>query len=104
MAKLAEPTEHRLFLMEEEWDYSEEEASRAVFNALKEISEDFRNLIRDFRIDQPSKFVEVEYLSRGAFMRYFMQRIKEGVPYGQMKPLKMINSEHSEVINRLREA
>ncbi len=103
IAKLIEPTERLLLLMEKEWDYSEEEASRAVFNALKEISEDFRSLIRDFEIEQPSKFIEVEYLSKGAFMRYFMQRIKEGVPYGQMKPLKIINPEHSEVISRLRE-
>ena len=102
IAKLTEPSEHLLLMMEKEWDYSEEEASRAVFNALKDISEDFRNLIRDFEIEQPSQFIEVEYLSKGAFMRYFMQRIKEGVPYGQMKPLKIINPEHSEIINRLR--
>ncbi len=102
MAKLTEPTERLLLLMEKEWDYSEEEASRAVFNALKDISEDFRNLIKDFEIEQSSKFIEVEYLSKGAFMRYFMKRIKEGVPYGQMKPLKMINPEQSEVINILR--
>lgn len=102
IAKLTEPSEHILVLMEKEWNYSEKEASRVIFNILKEISEDFRNLIRDFKIERPAKFIEVEYLPRGAFMRYFMKRVKEGVPYGQMKPLKLINPEHSEVIDLLR--
>jgi len=102
IAKLTEPSEHLLFLMEKEWDYSEEEASRTIFNGLKEISEDFQNLIRDFNIEQPTKFIKVEYLPKGAFMRYTMKRAKEGVPYGQMKPLKLINPEHSEIIDILR--
>lgn len=102
IAKLIEPSEHLLLLMEKEWDYSEEEASRAMFNALKEISEDFRNLIRDFKIERPGKFIEVEYLPKGAFMRYTMKKAKEGVPLGQMKPLKLINPEQSQIIEVLR--
>ncbi len=102
IAKLIDPTEHLLLLMEKTWDYSEEEASRSVFNALKKISEDFRNLIRDFEIAQPSQFIEVEYLPKGAFMRYLMKKAKEGVPYGQMKPPKLINPEQSEIIDILR--
>jgi hypothetical protein len=102
MAKLTEPSEHILLLMEKEWNYSEEQASRVIFNILKETSEDFRKLIRDFKIEQPTKFIEVEYLPRGAFMRYFMKRVEEGVPYGQMKPLKLINPEKMEIIDILR--
>ena len=102
IAKLTEPIEHLLLLMEKEWDYSEEEASRAVFDALKDLSEDFRNLISDFKIEQPTKFIEVEYLPKGAFMRYFIKRAKEGLPYGQMKPLKLINPEQSKIIELLR--
>ena len=102
IAKLTKPTEHLLLIMEKEWDYSEEEASRAVFDALKETSEDFRNLIRDFKIERPTKFIEVEYLPKGAFMRYFMKRAKAGVPYGQMKPLKLVSSERIEVLELLR--
>jgi len=41
IAKLTEPTEHLLLLMEKEWDYSEQEASRALFDALKEISDGY---------------------------------------------------------------
>ncbi len=102
IAKLIEPTERLLLLMEKEWDYSEEEASRVIFNILKETSGDFRNLIRDFKIERPNKFIEVEYLPKGAFMRYIMKRAKEGVPYGQMKPLKLINPGQSKVIDILR--
>jgi len=102
IAKLTEPTEHLLLLMEKEWDYSEEEASRAVFNALNEISEDFRNLIMDFKIERPNKVIEVEYLKRGTFTRYMMKRAKEGLPYGQIKVPKLITPEKSEIINLLR--
>jgi len=102
MAKLTEPSEHILLAMEKEWDYSEQEASRVVFNVLKESSEDFRNLIRDFEIAQPSQFIEVEYLRKGAFMRYLIRKAKEGVPYGQIKPPKVINPEKAEIIDILR--
>ena len=102
IAKLLEPTEHILLLMEKTWDYSEEEASRLVFDALRETSEDFRNLIRDFKIEQPTKFIEVEYLPKGAFMRYNMKRVQEGASYGQIKPPKLINPEQSEPIDLLR--
>ena len=104
IAKVIEPTEHLLLLMEKTWDYSDEEVSRAVFDSLKKISEDFRNLIRDYKIERPTKFIKVEYLPKGAFMRYIMKKAKEGVPFGQIKPPKLINPEKSELIDFLRKA
>lgn len=102
IAKLINPSEHLLLLMEKSWDYSEDEASRAVFNSLADMSEDFRNLIRDFEIERSDKCIKVEYLPRGAFTRYTMKKIKEGAPFGQVKPPKLINPEKAKMIQTLR--
>jgi len=100
--KEIEPDEHLCLLMEREWEYPESEASRRVFEALQKISTDFHNYVRDFGIRDPGKVIKVEYLKKGAFMRYIMHRAKQGVEMGQIKPLKLITPQNKEVANLLR--
>jgi len=102
VTRITDPTDRLLFLMEKEWEYSEEQAARLLFNSLQEIHEDFRNYVKDFKIQNPFEALRVEYLRKGAFMRYVMRRAKEGVPFGQMKPQKIISDETSEAVAVLR--
>jgi hypothetical protein len=101
-AKLISPKEHLLLLMEREWDYSERKASRVVFKALYDADEYFRNFVKDFKIKDPWDIIEVEYLKRGAFMRYAEKKVKEGAPLGNIKPPKIITSDKMEDVNTLR--
>jgi predicted DNA-binding transcriptional regulator len=102
VAKTIEPTERISFLMEKEWVYSEEEAEKRIYDALYEISEDFRHFVRDFKIKKPSEIIEVEYLQKGAFIRYFLKRAKEGVSLGQIKPPKIIPTNRMDIYETLR--
>jgi hypothetical protein len=96
--KEMEPEEHLCLLMEREWDYSEEEASRRVFEAIREIEPYFR----DFGVKDAQKIIRVEYLQKGAFMRYIMLRAQEGAELGQIKPLKLITPQNREIAEVLR--
>lgn len=100
--KETEPDEHLCLLMEKEWDYSELEASRRVFEALQEVNPYFKNYVEDFRITDPWKIIKVNYLQKGAFMRYIMLRAKEGVEMGQLKPLKLITPQNKRVADTLK--
>jgi hypothetical protein len=88
--------------MEREWGYSERKASRVVFKALYDMDQYFRNFVRDFKIRDPWEIIEVEYLRKGAFMRYTAKKVKEGAPIGNMKPPKIITPDKMEDINILR--
>jgi hypothetical protein len=101
-AKEIDPDEHLCLLMEREWKYPEGEASRRVFEALKKVDPEFQNYVRDFRIKDPWKVIKVEYLRKGAFMRYVMARAKQGAEMGQIKPLKLITPKNKEVADLLR--
>jgi hypothetical protein len=97
--------------MEKEWDYSEREAEKRIFHALIESSKaipgrgrTFMDLVNEFRIDDPSELIEVEYLRSGAFLRYAMMRGKEGSTLGQYKPPKIIPSDRIEIYEKLRNA
>ncbi len=100
--KELEPDEHLCLLMEREWDYSPEEAGRRVFESLREIDPFFAEYVNDFGIKDPEKIIRVEYLQKGAFMRYIMRRAREGAEIGQIKPLKLITPQNREVAEILR--
>jgi phenylacetate-coenzyme A ligase PaaK-like adenylate-forming protein len=100
--KVTEPKEHICVLMEKGWDYTEKEAEEKIFEALREVLPDFQNYVRDFRVKDPSEIIKVEYLSKGAFMRYAMKKVKEGVPLGQIKFRKIIPTDKSEMAELLR--
>ena len=101
-AKIIEPNEKICILMEKERDYNEETAAELIFRALLEESEEFRNFVRDFKIRRPTDVIKVEYLRRGAFNRYSNSRLKMGLPYGQVKPLKVIPTQRMEIFETLR--
>ena len=101
-AKEIEPDEHLCLLMEREWEYPEREASRRIFEALQKVDPQFQNYVRDFGIRDPWKVIKVEYLRKGAFMRYVMQRAKQGAEMGQIKPLKLITPKNKEVADLLK--
>jgi len=94
--------EYLCLLMEKEWEFSELEASRGVFDALRKLDPYFQNYVEDFGIRDPWQVIKVEYLKKGAFMRYIMQRAKQGAPMGRIKPLKLITPEKKEVADLLR--
>lgn len=96
------PKEHVKFLLEKEVDYTKEQMVRLLFEALREAFPDFENYVRDFKIKDPNEAIEVEYLKKGAFMRYTLKRQKEGVPFGQIKPPKIIGPEHHHLAELLR--
>jgi hypothetical protein len=104
VAKLLEPKEHLCFLMEKTWSYSEEQAEKVIFDALKETLEDFRKFVVDFHIQNPSEAIRVEYLKQGAFMRYSGIKTKMGAPMGQIKPPQLIPSDSMEIYETLRSA
>ena len=88
--------------MEKEWEYTEREASKRVFEAFENVDPYFRDYVRDFRIKDPWKVIRVEYLKKGAFMRYMMMKAKKGVEMGQIKPIKLITPKNREVGDLLR--
>jgi hypothetical protein len=100
--KQSSPQEHLHFLMEKEWDYSEAEAEKQIFNSLMQISKDFAEYVRIFRIKKPSQLIKVEYVKRGAFMRYIMRAAKLGLPLGQLKAPKIIPMDRVDIFDLLR--
>ena len=96
------PKEHVKFLLEKEADYTGEQMVRLLFEALRKSFPDFENYVRDFKIKDPNEAIEVEYLKKGAFMRYTHKRQKEGVPFGQIKPPKIVAAEYHHLAELLR--
>jgi hypothetical protein len=101
-AKVMEPDEKVCVLMEKERDYDEATAAEMIFKALLDESEEFRNFVNDFKIRKPINAIKVEYLRKGAFKRYADSRLKMGLPYGQVKPFKVIPTQKMEVFETLR--
>ncbi len=102
VTKEFEPYEHIYVVMEKEWEEDEEEIGKRIFKALLETSEEFRKFVRDFHIKDAKKAIRVEYLKRGAFLRYTVKKAKEGAPMGQIKPPKIVPIEDREVIELLK--
>jgi len=117
--KLLKPREHLQFLMERTLPYSETEAEKIIFNCLIEtdramphpsetpkdyVTGTLEDYVADFKIENPSEAVKVEYLKPGAFLRYSIIKAKEGAPIGQYKPPKIIPSEKMEIYETLRNA
>lgn len=100
--KVMKPKEYLCVLMEREWSYSEQEAEERIYEALLRVSPDFQNYVRDFRVKKPSEIIRVEYLRKGAFMRYIMKNVKEGVPLGQIKSPTVITPHKNEIGDVLR--
>ncbi len=96
------PKEGLRFLLEKETDYDEEHMSRLLFESLQNILPDFKTYVTDFKIKDPQEAVRVEYLKKGAFMRYMMRKLKQGVPFGQSKPPKVIANSQEGLANLLR--
>jgi phenylacetate-coenzyme A ligase PaaK-like adenylate-forming protein len=101
-AKLTDPYEHLCILMEKEQNYTEKLAAEIIFKAFLEESEDFRIFVRDFKIKNPTDVIKVEYLKKGAFIRYAESRLRKGMPYGQVKPPKVIPSNKMEIFEIIR--
>ena len=100
--KVMGPKEYLGILMEREWNYSEQEAEKRIYEALYRISPDFQNYVKDFRATKPSEIIRVEYLKKGAFLRYIMKKVKEGVPLGQIKSPTIIAPDKREIPDTLR--
>ena len=96
------PKERIRILMEKRWDYSENKAARLIFESLRKINPDFESYIKDYKIKEPSEVLEVEYLKKGAFLRYTMKKGREGVPFGQIKPPKIMGPEEKELVDLLK--
>lgn len=98
-----EKGERLLVLMERPWENSEMKAAKIIFNSLRQVSNDFQNYVKDFSIKNPQEIIRVEYLNKGAFLRYSLKKIKEGVEPGQIKPPKIIPCNRKEVLDLLRQ-
>jgi len=102
ISKTFEGRERLLVLMENTWGLSKEEATRRIYNAIINLNPQLQEYAKEFGLHRPEDMVEVQYLKRGAFLRYSMQRGKEGVPVGQVKPPKIIPSERQDLCELLR--
>lgn len=109
VAKLLKPKERLHFLFEKTWSYSEREAEKLIFNSLIETENTIlnrghtlRDYITEFRVKDPSEVIKVEYLRKGAFLRYAMIKSKDGSPIGQYKPPKVIPPDKMEIYETLR--
>jgi hypothetical protein len=96
------PEERLHFLMEKDWDYSEKEAEKHIFNSLLQLSEEFAEYVKIFKIENPSSLIKVEYLKRGAFTRYYLRASKLGLPLGQLKAPKIIPPDRYEIVDLLK--
>lgn len=94
--------EKLLVLMENTWGLSEDDAARRIFEALYFLVYYFREYVKQYQIKDPSEIIRVEYLKKGAFIRYSMKKAKQGLPLGQIKPPKIIPTERQEITNLLR--
>ncbi len=99
--KQTSPQEYIHFLMEKEWEYSEEEAEKQIFYSLLNLSQEFADYIKVFRV-KPSEIIRVEYLKQGAFTRYLMKATKLGLPLGQLKAPKIIPVDRVDIFDLLR--
>lgn len=102
VVKEMQPEERLLFLMEKETEKSKERIEELLFKALQNIDPYFKNYVNDFNIKNPSEVMKVEYLKKGAFMRYSMKMTKDGVPVGNLKPPKIVTHRNLHVIDILR--
>ncbi len=102
VTKLTEPIEHLCVLLEKEWPYDEEEASKRIFGGLLASSHSFADYVKAFNIRAVEQAVEVNYLRKGAFLRYMLHRTKAGAPLGQMKPPKIIPVNRMDIYELLR--
>lgn len=93
-----------LVLMENTWGLTTAEAEKKIFEALINVNPELRHLIKESGIQKPQEMLKVEYLKKGAFLRYSIKRSKEGYPLGQVKPPKIIPSERQELCEMLRGA
>jgi len=103
VTKLFDKGEKFLFLMENTWGLTERETTKRIYDALYNLNNDFREYSKEFNIHNPEDIIRVEYLKKGAFLRYSMKRGKEGYPIGQIKPPKIIPSERQDICETLRE-
>jgi hypothetical protein len=95
------PKDKLLVLMEKDWEYSEKEAEKRIFDALFELCEYFRDYVRDFNIKEPHSVIEVKYLKKGAFMRYTNRMMQSGASVGQYKSPKIIPPNRNDIIEIL---
>jgi len=102
VAQIPHPKEHLHILMEKEWPYTEREAAKIIFDSLQSLCDDFRRYVEDFRVRRSSEIVRVEYLKKGAFLRYAMRQAKKGAPIGQIKPPKLVSANRLEIFDLLR--
>ncbi len=102
VSKLAEPNEHFSVLMEPEWECDEKEAAKRIFGGLLGTAAHLDGYIRDYNIRNAEKVVEVQYLRKGAFLRYMLHRTRSGAPLGQMKPPKIIPVNRMDIYEMLR--
>lgn len=100
--KKSTPEEHLHFLMENDWTLSESEAEKRIFLSLINLSPEFADYVKIFRIKKPSQIVKVEYLKQGAFTRYLMRATKLGLPLGQLKAPKIIPMDRADIFDLLR--
>ncbi len=101
--KEVKPKEKIRVMMEKTWKCSEREAEKRIFNALVKTYPDFNDYVKGFKIKNPSEAIKVEYLRKGAFLRYTMKKSKDGSAMGQIKPPKIIPPEKIEIADMLRE-
>ncbi len=90
------------FLMEKDWEYDKERAQERIFSALKKENKFFEDYIEDFGIRGPNEVIDVEYLKKGAFKRYSLEKMNKGEPIGQYKAPKVILPEDKKTIETLR--
>jgi RecG-like helicase len=89
-------------ILHEFGEHSEREAAKLVFETMKKLNPEFRNYVTDFRIKDPFEVIKVEYLRKGAFMRYSMKQGKTGAALGNLKPPKTVTADKSEIADLLR--
>jgi len=94
-------SEYIRVLMEMPWEYSEERTAKMIFENLLQLSDDFQSYVKDFSIKHPKEIIKVEYLGKGAFLRYSLNKIREGAELGQIKPPKIVPPERKEVLDLL---
>jgi hypothetical protein len=111
VTKLLKPREHLHFFMEKTWPHSERNAEKIIFHSLMEIDKvmphrgrTLRDYVTEFKIENPSEVITVEYLKHGAFLRYAMMKARAGSPLGQYKPPKIIPSDRSDIHEALTNA
>jgi hypothetical protein len=87
------------------------EAEKIIFSSLMETEKimaqrgrTLKDYVTDFKIEDPSEVIKVEYLRPGAYFRYQMIQAKMGSPLGQYKPPKIIPPEKMDIYETLRSA